>query len=153
MDGVGVGLVGDPRGLEGMAGNNAKRPDPEVSERAQRRTFTAAYKLRILAEAEACASGRGELGALLRREGLYSSHLTTWRKQHEVGALQALAPKPRGRKRHRDPVQEQLAQLQRENDRLQRQLEQAQTIIEVQKKISTLLELPLATSDNGERSV
>ena len=136
-----------------MAGSNAKRPDPEVTERAQRRKFTAAYKLRILAEAEACAAGRGELGALLRREGLYSSHLTTWRKQHDAGALQALAPKPRGRKRQHDPVQAQLAQLQRDNDRLQRRLERAQTIIEFQKRISTLLELPLATPANGERSV
>lgn len=133
------------------APNPLSGPDSEVLERAQRRTFTGAYKLRILAEADACAAGSGNLGVLLRREGLYSSHLTTWRKQRDAGAFQALAPKPRGRKRH-DPVQAQLEELQRENARLQRQLEQAQTIVEFQKKVCTLLEIPLAIQSSGERS-
>src|SRR3972149_11284266 len=79
-------------------------PSPEVPEKARRRRFEAAYKLRILAEADRCAAA-GQLGELLRREGLYSSHLTSWRKQRDAGALEALAPKQRGRKpKRKDPL-------------------------------------------------
>ena len=125
----------------------AEVPDPEVVPRAKRRQFSAQYKLRILTEADQCTQ-RGEIGALLRREGLYSSHLTTWRKQRERGQLQGLTPKKRGRKP--DPQAAELARLQRENERLKVRLEQAETIIEVQKKISQMLGLPPAETDESE---
>ena len=125
----------------------AEVPDPEVVPRAKRRQFSAKYKLRILAEADQCTQ-RGEIGALLRREGLYSSHLTTWRKQRDRGQLEGLTPKKRGRKP--DPQAAELARLQRENERLQARLEQAETIIEVQKKLSQMLGLPPAERDEHE---
>ena len=109
---------------------SAVKPDPEVVPRAKRRTFSAEYKLRILAEADACTE-RGEIGALLRREGLYSSHLDKWRTQRDRGALQALTPQKRGPKI--DPQAEEMARLRGENERLQVRLQQAETIIEVQK--------------------
>jgi transposase-like protein len=105
-------------------------PDPEVVPKAERRRFTAEYKQRILAEADAC-SQRGEIGALLRREGLYRSHLDKWRAQRRAGALQALAPQKRGPKP--DPQAAELARLRRENERLQQRVQRAETIIEVQK--------------------
>jgi len=116
-------------------------PDPEVPEKAARRRFTAEYKLRILREAEGCEAP-GALGALLRREGLYSSHLTTWRRQREQGALEALTPKKRGR-RAPHPLSRRVAELERETVHLQRRLKQAETIIEVQKKVSEILGIPL----------
>ena len=125
----------------------AEVPDPEVVPRAKRRQFSAKYKLRILAEADQCTQ-RGEIGALLRREGLYSSHLTTWRKQRDRGQLEGLTPKKRGRKP--DPQAAELTRLQRENERLQARLEQAETIIEVQKKLSQMLGLPPAERDENE---
>jgi transposase len=114
-------------------------PDPEVPERAHRRQFSATYKLRILEEAEAC-SAPGEVGALLRREGLYSSHLVDWRRQRAAGTLAGLTPRRRGRPAAVAPASE-LARLQRENARLSRQLATAEAIIEIQKKVSTLLGL------------
>jgi transposase-like protein len=111
--------------------------DTEVVAKAVRRRFTAEYKLRILEEAEACSSG--ELGALLRREGLYSSHLTTWRRQREAGQLAGLAPKRRGPKPN--PEAEELKRLRKENERLQVRLQQAEAIIEAQKKLSQLFGL------------
>jgi transposase len=122
-------------------------PDPEVVPRAKRRQFSAKYKLRILTEADQCTQW-GEIGALLRREGLYSSHLTTWRKQRDSGQLEGLAPKKRGRKP--DPQAAELAWLQRENERLKVRLEQAETIIEVQKKLSQMLGLPPVEKDENE---
>lgn len=116
-------------------------PDPEVSLKAKRRTFAAEYKLRILDEASACCTPR-ERGALLRREGLYSSHLTNWRRELHAGALNGLQPKKRGPKS--DPLAIENAQLKRELARLQAKLERAETIIEVQKKLSQLLGLPTA---------
>ena len=116
----------------------AEMPDPEVVPRAKRRQFSAKYKLRILAEADQCTQ-RGEIGALLRREGLYSSHLTTWRKQRDQGQLQGLTPQKRGRKP--DPQAAELARLQRENAQLRRRLEQAELIIDVQKKVAQMLGL------------
>ena len=111
-------------------------PDPEVAERAVRRRFTAEYKLGVLRQADACA-GTGELGALLRREGLYSSHLTTWRRQREQGSLAALTPKQRGRPAvPPSPLARRVADLERENARLGQRLQQAETIIAVQKKLS-----------------
>ena len=119
-------------------------PDPEVRAVAKRRQFNAAYKLSVLEEADRCLEP-GAIGALLRREGLYSSHLTVWRRERETGALAALARR-RGRKAALSAEQKRLAGLQAENARLKRELEQAHTIIEVQKKLSTLLGLPTAAS-------
>ena len=114
-------------------------PDPEVVPKASRRTFSAAKKLRILNEADACTQP-GQIGALLRREGLYSSHLVKWRRSRAAGQLQALAPQPRGPKSTPpDPVAEELAQLRKENTRLQARLAQAELIIDVQKKVAQLL--------------
>ena len=113
-------------------------PDPEVPEKKPRRKFTAQYKLRILEEADAC--GSGQIGALLRREGLYYSNLTTWRKQKEEGLLDALSPKKRGRKKkEKNPLARRVTLLERENERLRKKLKKAETIIDVQKKISEIL--------------
>lgn len=125
----------------------AEVPDPEVVPRAKRRRFTANYKLRILQEVDQCDQP-GQIGALLRREGLYSSHLTTWRRQRDRGQLAGLTPKKRGRKP--DPQAAELARLQRENERLKAKLAQAETIIEVQKKLSHLLGLAPAETDEPE---
>ena len=126
-------------------------PDPEVPEKKPRRKFTAKYKLRILAEADAC-SQPGQIGALLRREGLYSSNLTTWRKQSAQGLLKAMTPKKRGRKRkQKNPLAEKVAQLEKENRCLQDKLKKAETIIEVQKKISEILGIN-QNPDDSERS-
>ena len=114
-------------------------PDPEVVVKAQRRQFSAEYKRRILQEADTCTQ-RGEVGALLRREGLYSSHLNTWRHQRARGELQGLTPAKRGRKA--DPQAAENARLLRETERLKAQLARAELIIEVQKKVSQLLGLP-----------
>jgi transposase len=117
--------------------------DNEVLEKPSRRRFTAEYKLRILAEADRCV-GQGTLGALLRREGLYSSLLSTWRRQREQGILDGLAPRRRGRKpRQRDPLVEENQRLERQNRQLLARLEKAETIIEFQKKLSQLLGIPL----------
>lgn len=117
-------------------------PPTEVTPRAKRRSFSAQYKRRILEEADACTEP-GAVGALLRREGLYSSNLTLWRRQREAGGLQGLAPKKRGRKQsERAALREELDVLRREKARLEERLEKAETIIEVQKKLYTLLGLP-----------
>ena len=123
-------------------------PDPEVPATAKRRRFTAEYKRSSLDRADACRE-EGAIGALLRREGLYSSHLTTWRRQRQEGELEGLTPKKRGRKPTGDPLVEENRRLRAENARLVRQLQQAQTIIDVQKKVSTLLgnTLPETPSD------
>lgn len=132
-----------------MASASDQRPDPQVLERPVRRTFDRDYKLRILQEADACTES-GQLGALLRREGLYSSHLTAWRRQRTAGTLAGLAPKRRGRKaRVVDPLAEENHRLRRENERLATRLKQAETIIEVQKKVSEILGIPLNRPDNN----
>ena len=124
-------------------------PDPEVSERAARRRFTAEYKLRMLRHADAC-TGTGALGALLRREGLYSSHLTTWRRQREEGSLAALSPKKRGCSAvPPSPLARRVAELERENTRLTRRLQQAENIIAVQKKLSEALGLSRPFSETS----
>ena len=129
----------------------ARIPDPEVVPKAKRRQFTAEYKLRIVREADACTEP-GQIGSLLRRAGLYSSYLSTWRRQREEGQLRALSSKKRGRK-GRDPSAEELAQLQRENERLRTRLERAEIIIDVQKKLSKLLGLTTDTTESdGSRS-
>jgi transposase len=120
-------------------------PDPEVVVKAQRRRFTAEYKQRILQEADACTQ-QGGIGALLRREGLYSSHLSTWRRQRQQGELQGLTPAKRGRKA--DPQAAENARLVRETERLKAQLARAELIIDVQKKVSQLLGLPEIPTDD-----
>lgn len=117
---------------------NRTRPNPEVESKAKRRTFTAEYKVRILTEADACTE-RGQIGALLRREGLYSSHLTSWRRQREAGGLAGLAPQKRGRKKDEQAAEN--ARLRRENERLRKQLNQAELIIAAQKKLAQALEV------------
>ena len=113
--------------------------------------MTAEYKLRILCEADAC--GPGELAALLRREGLYSSHLTRWRTQRERGMLEALVTRKRGRKEDPDrPLRKKIAALERENARLTKRLRQAETIIDVQKKVSEMLGISLESSGSGGRN-
>lgn len=125
--------------------------NPEVAEKAQRRRFDAAYKLRVLAEADHCTEP-GSLGELLRREGLYSSHLATWRRQREEGALDALGPKKRGRKpKRKDGVALENERLARENKRLAERLRQAEVIIEVQKKVSEMLGISTANANDDER--
>jgi transposase-like protein len=125
-----------------VAGGFPAAPDPEVRAVAKRRQFNAAYKLSVLEQADR-ANGPGAIGALLRREGLYSSHLSTWRRERDAGALEALSRRG-GRKARSTPEQKRVAVLEAKNARLQRELEQARLIIEVQKKLCTLLELPTA---------
>ncbi len=122
--------------------------DPEVPEKPVRRRFDAAYKQRIVEEADGC-SQPGELGQLLRREGLYSSQLSTWRRQRDEGVLAGLTPKQRGRKsKRKDAAAVENERLRRENERLAQRLKQAETIIEVQKKVSEMLGIALP-SENG----
>jgi transposase len=134
-------------GSEGLNGT-VKLADPQVTAKAKRRRFTAEYKLRILREADALAE-TGGIGEMLRREGLYTSHLIAWRRERERGELQGLSAKKRGRKGR--PDKELIAEnerLARENERLEKRLAQAETIIEVQKKVATLLSGPLKSRDD-----
>lgn len=124
-------------------------PDPEVHPRAKHRHFTADYKQQILDEVATCTK-RGKVGALLRREGLYSSHLSKWRQQQAAGAWHGLQPKKRGPKV--DPQAQELQRLQCENHRLQERLQKAELIIEVQKKVSLLLGVKLESPPEGELS-
>jgi len=127
------------------------RPDPEVLEKKPRRRFTAKYKLRILAEVDACTKP-GDIGALLRREGLYYSNIHTWQRQKKKGALKGLSPQKRGRKKHEvNPLAKRVAELERDNAKLSKKLKQAETIIEVQKKISEVLGIS-QPENNGESS-
>ncbi len=126
-------------------------PDPELVERPKRRRFSAEYKLRLLGEADAC-SRPGEIGALLRREGLYTSHLTYWRKQRDAGALRGLS-RPRGRK-PADPRDARIAALEQRAERAEGELVKARRVIEVQGNVSALLgELlePRGASESTER--
>lgn len=121
-------------------------PNPEVTEKAQRRIYSAEYKLRILQETDNCAEG--QVGAILRREGLYSSHLTTWRRQRQQGQLAALRDNKRGRKAVSvNPLQAEVEQLRRENARLQRRLQQVELVVDIQKKTSTILGITLETPE------
>jgi len=138
----------DPTQNDGESKSQTQVPDPEVLPRAKRRRFAAEYKLCILEEADRCTE-RGQIGALLRREGLYSSHLSQWRRQRSRGQLNALSPKKRGRKAPHQAVEE-LARVQRENERLRVRLEHAELIIDVQKKLSRLLGLTPDETQIGE---
>jgi transposase-like protein len=128
------------------------RPDPEVVAKAKRRTYTAEYKQRILEEAEVAAATRGAVGALLRREGLYSSLLATWRRERASGIHEALTPQRRGPKSKRYPLEEENQKLRRQNARLTEDLRKAQIIIDVQKKVAALLGNPLPDVDPEEKS-
>ncbi|MBC8451235.1 MAG: transposase [Planctomycetes bacterium] len=126
----------------------AEAVSTEVLSKATRRRFTAKYKARILREADA-STEPGEISALLRREGLYSSHLTKWRKARERGELAALAPKKRGRKaKRRDARDAQIAELERENGKLRARLERAEVLLDLQKKVADILGRPL--TENSE---
>ena len=131
---------------------STKVPDPEVPERATRRRFSAEHKLRVLEEADRCTEP-GETGTLLRREGLYSSILSDWRRQRREGVLDGLAPRKRGRKPDPDCANlDRVAELERELARLRKRLVHAEKIIEVQKKLSEVLGISLdrSTSDESE---
>lgn len=125
------------------------QPDPEVLPKAKRRTFTASYKLWVLEEADKCREQTGQIGALLRREGLYSSHLTTWRRQREAGQMAGLKPQKRGRKVNEEAVE--INHLRHENERLSRQLAQAELIIAAQKKLSEILDITLEQPKSEDR--
>src|SRR6266404_3383968 len=122
------------------------RPEVEVVAKAERRRFTAEYKRRIVREADRCTKP-GELGALLRREGLYSSHLTTWRAARDRGELAGLAPKPRGPKATPpDPRDKKIAEQEREIVRWKQRAERAEALVELQKKVAALLGAPLESA-------
>ena len=128
----------------------AAAPDAEVVDKPTRRRFSPSYKLRIVEEADRCTEP-GEVGQVLRREGLYSSHLTTWRKAAHSGSLKALSKK-RGRKpRERNPLEGKVRKLERENTRLEKELEKARLIIDVQGKVAGLLGLSLEDGTNSRR--
>jgi transposase-like protein len=140
---------GEPNGEANNLAADGSAPDPEVLAKPGRRRFTPAYKARVVEEAQRCTES-GELGALLRREGLYSSALTQWRRQYQSGALQGLKEAKRGRKRTRDPRDQELERLPRENERLNQKLGQAELIIEIQKQVAALLGNPIETPPNSE---
>ena len=125
------------------------RPNPEVVVDGKRRSFTAEYKLGILTEAELAKKTAGGVGALLRREGLYSSHLVVWRKERDAAALQGLS-KTRGPKPKLDPNLEELGRLRRQNQRLTEQLRKAEIVIDVQNKVGALLGWPTPPPDLQE---
>ena len=133
--------------MKNVMSSAGERPDTEVSDKAKRRTFSTAYRERILRESEACTEP-GAISALLRREGLYSSHLFTWRRLAERGKREALSPKKRGPKpKVTDERDKRIELLERENAKLTHRAERAEAIVEVQKKISQLLGIPQPESD------
>ena len=129
---VGQDIAGAVEGNGDVSGT-AKIPDPEVSSLPKRRRFSADYKARVVEEADACTEAGG-IGALLRREGLYSSQLSAWRDQYRRGALRALRDDKRGRKATKHPLEDENEKLRRQNARLAQRLEQAEGIIDIQKK-------------------
>jgi transposase len=148
-----------PIDAKNAAGNSeARKPttvpapsaaSPELSPRPQRRTFSATAKLRILAETDRAAD-TGGIAAILRREGLYSSTLTDWRRQRDAGAFEALKPQRRGPRPEVTQPAVDLDQLRRDNARLRQRLEHAEAIIGIQKKVAALLGIPMATSGSDE---
>lgn len=140
-------------GLTKSAGRQVRvsAPDPEVSAASGRRRFSAAYKARIVREADACKEP-GEIGAMLRREGLYSSHLTHWRRDYKRGAESALADDKRGRKVTKNPLADENQRLGRELERTQKKLKQAELIIEFQKNLCEILGIsPTSVSKSEEK--
>jgi transposase len=136
----------------GATPTSASRPDPEVVAKAKRRTFTAEYKQRILQEADSAAATSGGVGALLRREGLYSSHLVSWRRERRAGVLEALKPRKRGPRSERNSLAEENQKLRRQVGQLTEKLRKAEIIIEVQKKVAALLGNPIPDVDPEEKS-
>ena len=130
------------------AGAGLAAPSAEVLARPVNRRFSQEYKLRILQEAERCSEG--QIGALLRREGIYSSHLSRWRKKRDQGALAALTPKKRGPPSAVNPLAQSVAALERERKRLQARLTQAEAIIDIQKKVAEILGIPMKTLPAGD---
>jgi transposase len=146
-----VGFSGGPETPEGRRPPRVSGPpeNPEVLERPKRRTYSAQEKLRILADLDRC-SRSGDVGALLRREGVYSSSITRWRRQRDSGVLHGLSPTKRGPKAAPPtPQDKEVALLKRENARLRKRLSQAETVIDVQKKVSQLLGIALDNGENG----
>ena len=129
-----------------------RRRVPEVVAKAKRRTFTAEYKQRILQEADSAAATPGGVGALLRREGLYSSHLVAWRRERRAGVLEALKPQKRGPRSERNPLAEENQKLRRQVGQLTEKLRKAEIIIDVQKKVAALLGNPIPDVDPEEKS-
>ncbi|MCA1680068.1 MAG: hypothetical protein LC777_14530, partial [Actinobacteria bacterium] len=153
--GVAIGSLqragGERKGTDRERVGPGGAPDRELVERPRRRRFSAQYKLEILREADAC-TGPGEIGALLRREGLYSSLLTEWRRARDSGELQALQ-RPRGR-RKADPRDAEMVRLRRRSERAKMELEKARKVIEVQGNVSALVgELldPRGANESTER--
>lgn len=139
------------------ARSSAPSPAPAAPEKPKRRTFTAEYKRRIVREADAAlaAGDEGAVGRLLRSEGLYSSHLTSWRRERDAGELAGLTPKKRGRKASRNALADEVERLRREVARLESDLKKAETVIDVQKKLAALLgeTLPTPTEEDFARPV
>jgi transposase len=134
-------------GLSDLEGRRAvPRPNPEVLARAKRRTYTGDYKQQVLAEADA-ARRAGEIGAVLRRHGLYSSHLTKWRQERKAGILEGLGPQKRGPKSKASPLTAENQKLRRDNERLTDRLRKAEIVIDVQKKVAMLLGIPIAETE------
>src|ERR1039457_6727120 len=131
-------------------GDQGVRPNPEVVAIAKRRIFTAEYKQRILAEADKAKEVSGGIGALLRREGLYSPHLVKWRQERAAGILHALTPQKRGPKSKRSPLDEENQKLRRENQHLSEELRKAEIVIDIQKKVAALLGRPICTPGEEE---
>lgn len=126
----------------------APRPNPEVVARAKRRRFSGEYKQKILTQTDA-AKGSGEVGAVLRSEGLYSSHLTKWRRERADGILGGLAPQKRGPKSKSSPLATEIEKLRRDNERLTDRLRKAEIVIDVQKQVAMLLGRPFPETEES----
>ena len=145
-----AGVENIARGMVDRSAAATETRDAEVAERPARRRHTAEYKLRVLREADRCTAP-GEIGALVRREGLYSSALTSWRRQRERGEIGGLTAKKRGRKTApASPDSARVRELEKENAALKRHLRKAETILDIQKKASELLGIPLKPYDLDE---
>lgn len=138
-----------PRSGEASETDPVLVPDPQVLAKPTRRRFTAEFKLEVLREADRCTEP-GEIGALLRRHGLYSSHLVVWRRDRDLGARERLSKRRGRRPAERNPLAPRLALLERENRLLQGQLKKAELIIGIQKKVSELLGIPLNRPESGD---
>lgn len=148
-----VAKAEDPRAITGVVppslNKSASHPNPQVSEKTTRRRFTASYKLQVVREADASINKAGAVGALLRREGLYASHLCKWRGQRDRGELGGLVAKKRGRVAAPvNPLAKRVSELEHDKRRLERQVARQQLMLDVQKKVSQLLEIPLAKLDD-----
>jgi transposase len=142
MEGLGDSLLRDITDGPGTA----PRPNPEVRARGKRRRYTAEFKQKVLAEADR-AKGSGEIGAVLRRNGLYSSHLVKWRRERAAGIREGLTPQKRGPKSQASPLKEENQKLRRDNERLADQLRKAEIVIDVQKKVAMLLGHPFQEAE------